>query len=59
MNGADLDFIKACNANYTVISTESGVYENVPDATALKRYADNTKQKVYRTDVSGTLEWTF
>ena len=59
LDGADLDFIKACSTWYTVISTESGVYENVPHATALKRYDDNTKKKVYRTDTNGTLEWTF
>ena len=59
INGADLHFIKKCDIGYTVISTESGVFPSVPDATALKRYADNTKHKVYRTDVSGTLEWTF
>lgn len=59
INGADPDFIKACGAEYTVVSTESGVKENIPHATALKRYADGTKQKVYRTDVDGTLEWTF
>jgi beta-lactamase superfamily II metal-dependent hydrolase len=58
-NGADLEFIKACNAQYTVISTESGIYENVPDAIALQRYENNTAQKVYRTDVDGTLKWTF
>jgi beta-lactamase superfamily II metal-dependent hydrolase len=57
--GADLDFIKKCSADYTVISTESGVYDNVPHPTALKRYADNTKQRVYRTDEDGTLRWAF
>jgi beta-lactamase superfamily II metal-dependent hydrolase len=59
MNGADLDFIKACKPQFTVISTESGVHENVPDAAALKRYENNTSQLVYRTDVDGTVEWTF
>lgn len=59
MNGANLDFIKRCNPEYTVISTASGKYENVPHATALKRYSDNTKQQVYRTDSGGTVTWTF
>lgn len=59
MNGADLDFIKACNAKFTVVSTESGIHENVPDPAALKRYKGNTAQKVYRTDVDGALTWTF
>ena len=59
INGADLSFIKKCNAKYTVISTQPGVYENVPHQTALQRYADNTSQKVYRTDVNGSLVWTF
>lgn len=59
INGADLDFIKKCNAKYTMISTASGAYENVPHSTALKRYKDNTEHRVYRTDVDGTCYWTF
>ncbi len=59
INGADLDFIKACNAQYTVISTASGVRAGIPDATALKRYKDNTAQTVYRTDEFGDVVWTF
>ena len=59
INGAYLPFIKKCKANYTVISTKSGVYENVPHPTALRRYNDNTKYKVYRTDNDGTIKWTF
>ncbi len=59
LNGAQLDFIKGCNAKYTVISTKSGVYENVPHNTALRRYRDNTKNEVYRTDKSGSIEWDF
>ena len=59
LNGASLSFIKKCNAAYTVISTEAGVYENVPHPTALKRYKDNTSEKVYRTDNDGTLTWTY
>jgi beta-lactamase superfamily II metal-dependent hydrolase len=59
MNGADLDFLKACSMQYTVISTKCGVHENVPDPIALKRYENNTSHKVYRTDQDGTLTWTF
>jgi beta-lactamase superfamily II metal-dependent hydrolase len=58
-NGASLDFIKKCNAKYTLISTKSGVYDNVPDATALRRYKDNTEHDVRRTDVDGTWKWDF
>lgn len=58
INGAHLPFIKKCNAEYTVISTQSGVHSNVPHSTALKRYNDNTKHKVYRTD-NGSIKWTF
>jgi len=59
INGAYLPFIKKCAADYTVISTKSGVHENVPHSTAIRRYADNTKNKVYRTDNDGTITWTF
>ena len=59
INGADLDFIKGCNADYTIISTESGVHSNVPHPTALQRYRNNTKNKVYRTDRDGTREFDF
>lgn len=59
INGADLDFIKKCNATHTVVSTESGVHSNVPHPTAMQRYRSNTKDKVYRTDQDGTLRWTF
>ena len=59
IHGADLDFIKGCNADYTVVSTKSGVYENVPHKTAMQRYRDNTKNKIYRTDSSGSLKFTF
>jgi beta-lactamase superfamily II metal-dependent hydrolase len=59
LNGADSAFIKGCGIQYTVISTCSGVHDNVPHATALARYENNTAQKVYRTDVSGSLTWTF
>ena len=59
INGANLDFIKKCKAGYTVVSTKSGVYENVPHPTAMQRYRDNTRNKVYRTDQDDSLKWTF
>ena len=59
INGANLDFIKKCNAGYTVVSTKSGVHENVPHPTAMQRYRNNTTKKVYRTDQNGSLKWTF
>ncbi len=59
LNGADIDFIKACNASYTTVSTKSGKYKNVPHSTAMRRYRDNTSKKVYRTDIDGSLKWTF
>ena len=57
--GADLAFIKKCNAGYTVISTEAGVHDNVPHRTALERYRVNTRHRVYRTDQDGSLKWAF
>lgn len=59
LNGADLEFIKKANAKYTVISTDSGVYESVPHSTALQRYRDNTQNSVYRTDTYGSVQWTY
>lgn len=59
INGAHLDFIKKCNAKYTLISTQSGVHDNVPHPTALRRYEDNTECAVRRTDVDGWRKWTF
>lgn len=59
INGASLDFIKKCSAQYTVISTESGAHENVPHPTALSRYKSHTAKTVYRTDVDGSIKWTF
>lgn len=35
INGANIDFIKKVNPNYTIISTKSGVHSNVPHNTAL------------------------
>jgi beta-lactamase superfamily II metal-dependent hydrolase len=59
LEGANLEFIKKCNAQYTLISTASGKYENVPHPTALKRYKDNTVHDVRRTDVDGAWKWAF
>ncbi len=58
-NGAPLSFIKKCDMDFTIISTEVGVKENVPHQTALNRYKENTKEQVYRTDNDGTLKFTF
>jgi len=58
LNGAHIDFIKKANAQYTVISTASGVHENIPHPTALQRYRTNTKFMVYRTDMDGSVSWT-
>ncbi len=57
LNGAHSGFIKKANAQYTVISTASGVHDNVPHPTALQRYRESTKEKVYRTDIDGSLRW--
>ena len=59
IEGADLDFIKKCNARYTVISTSTGKYDNVPHPTALARYRDNTTNRVYRTDKEGSIKVAF
>ncbi len=59
IDGADLDFVKKAAANDTVISTASGIHKNVPHPTALKRYTDNTAKKVYRTDVDGSINWSY
>jgi beta-lactamase superfamily II metal-dependent hydrolase len=53
VNGADLEFIKACSPRDTVISTKSGIFDNVPSPVALQRYQAHS-QKVLRTDVNGT-----
>jgi beta-lactamase superfamily II metal-dependent hydrolase len=59
LQGANLEFLKKCNAQYTLISTASGRHENVPHPTALIRYKVNTARDVRRTDVDGSWEWTF
>lgn len=58
INGAYLEFIKKINPNYTIISTKSGVYSNVPHPTALQRYKSYTNEAVRRTDVDGTRVFT-
>lgn len=59
INGANLDFIRQANAKYTLISTQSGVYDNIPHPTALQRYRNNTEHDVRRTDVDGSWMWEF
>lgn len=59
LEGANLSFVKKCDAKWTVISTASGRYQNVPHPTALKRYADNSREGVWRIDVNGSCQWTF
>jgi len=55
INGADLDFIKGANINRTIISTKSGVHDNVPHQTALSRYKNHSKNGYQRTDIAGTI----
>ena len=57
INGACLDFVKKCNAEYSVVSTKNGVYSNVPHPKAMQRYRNHTSKKVYRTDVDGSIKW--
>ena len=59
INGADLDFIKKANIDTTIISTKSGVHDNVPHPTALSRYKSYSKNEYQRTDVKGTIIWDF
>ena len=59
INGADLNFIKKSNATYTVVSTKSGVYENVPHPNAMRRYQEYTRERVFRTDRDGSVTCTF
>jgi beta-lactamase superfamily II metal-dependent hydrolase len=59
LQGANLDFVKKCKAKWTLISTATGKYENVPHPTALKRYTDNSVEGVWRTDIDGSCKWTF
>src|SRR5262249_44883729 len=59
LNGAHLEFIKKANAQYTLISTKPGVYDNIPHPIALRRYNDHTEHDVRRTDVDGSWKWDF
>lgn len=59
INGADLDFVKKANAKYTVVSTDAGVFSNVPHPTAMQRYYDNTTKQVFRTDKGGSVKVLF
>ena len=52
-NGSNLEFIKATSPRDTIISTDSGVFSNLPSNTALQRYRNNSTN-VFRTDVDGT-----
>lgn len=52
-NGANLEFIKAASPRDTIISTKSGIFDNLPSETALQRYKRSSKN-VFRTDVDGT-----
>ncbi len=54
LKGANLEFIKAVSPKDTIISTKSGIFENVPSNTALQRYRSYS-ENVFRTDVEGTL----
>ena len=59
IEGANLDFVKKCKAKWTVISTASGKYDNVPHPTALERYQSNSANGVWRTDIDGWCKVTF
>jgi competence protein ComEC len=52
-NGADLDFLKSISPRDTIISTQSGIIENLPSGLALSRYKEYSK-KTFRTDIDGT-----
>lgn len=53
INGANLEYLKTVAPRYTIISTQSGVFENLPSNTALQRYREYST-KVFRTDTDGT-----
>jgi len=53
MNGANLEFLKAVSPRDTIISTQSGVFENLPSNTALQRYRENSTN-IFRTDTDKT-----
>lgn len=59
INGAEESFVKKCAAQYTVISTAPGVYDDVPHPDAIRLYNSHTSGEVYRTDIHGTISWTY
>lgn len=59
LNGANLEFVKEVSPEYTIVSTKSGVHENIPHPTALSRYRSYSRKAVYRTDTDGTQVFRF
>lgn len=59
INGASLSFIQKANIKNTMISTASGVHDNVPHPTALRRYKENSSDGIFRTDTDGSCNCTF
>ena len=59
LNGADPEFIKNCNADYTIVSTKSGVHDSIPDPTAMRLYELYSNYPVHRTDKKGTKDIEF
>jgi competence protein ComEC len=57
LGGAEPDFIEAASPRLTVVSTKAGVYEGIPDRSALARYKKHSK-RVMRTDRKGTVTCT-
>ena len=53
MNGANLEFITTASPRDSIISTQSGIFDNVPHNTALQRYRNNS-ENVFRTHINGT-----
>jgi competence protein ComEC len=53
INGANLEFVKAVSPRDTIISTQSGIFENVPSTTALQRYRSYS-DNIFRTDIDET-----
>jgi beta-lactamase superfamily II metal-dependent hydrolase len=56
--GAHAGFIRQTNPRYTIISTRSGIREQVPSAEAMKRYLAYTRGKVFQTDIHGTVRFS-
>jgi beta-lactamase superfamily II metal-dependent hydrolase len=59
IEGASMSFIQKCNPRWTIISTACGRYPSVPDRTALKRYKDNSRVGIWRTDNDGSCIFNF